>query len=490
MRGAFYNDNDAYAARWLANLVSAGYLSSGDVDARSILDIDPADLAGYSQCHFFAGIGGWPLALALAGWPEDREVWTGSCPCQPLSSAGQRRGHADERHLWPAFQRLIAQRRPATVFGEQVASKDGREWLAGVRADLEHLGYAVGAADLPAAGVGAPHIRQRLFWVAHAERGDERGERRRQLLRPAENPQALGGGASAQLERGSNPGGVADAQHAERRTQQQHRDDVLDGNDARRQETHGQPGACGEVRGLGNSREPRLEERRGNGQLPQSAGGTPEGQAALGTNPWSDAVWLPCLDGKARRTQPGLFPLAPRLPESLGRLRAIENEVLSYATSEIDTDQTVRMVRQILYERAHRQGCATRMCVQFHAQEILLDLLLSVAPTRHKSANDSSFAETGDEARRRMLRVLRSDAGTCCPSCRRQSNEQRDEQPSDALHLLPFVLARSAQAYWQAATEANAVDNRVGRLRAYGNAITPQAAATFIQAFLDSNLKG
>ncbi|KKK66801.1 hypothetical protein LCGC14_2960470, partial [marine sediment metagenome] len=76
-------------------------------------------------------------------------------------------GHADERHLWPAFYDLIAECRPPVVLGEQVASKDGREWLAGVRADLEALGYAVGAADLCAACVGAPHIRQRLWWVAN-----------------------------------------------------------------------------------------------------------------------------------------------------------------------------------------------------------------------------------------------------------------------------------------------------------------------------------
>lgn len=126
----------------------------------------PSDVAGYTQCHFFAGIAGWSYALRLAGWDDDAPVWTGSCPCQPLSVAGQRKGHADQRHLWPAFYKLISECRPATVFGEQVASKDGREWLAGVRADLESAGYAVGCADLCAAGVGAPHTRNRLYWVA------------------------------------------------------------------------------------------------------------------------------------------------------------------------------------------------------------------------------------------------------------------------------------------------------------------------------------
>ena len=166
---AYYNEIDPYAAQWLRNLIDAGHIAPGDVDERSIADVRPDELAGYTQCHFFAGIGGWSLALRLAGWPDHRHVWTGSCPCQPLSSAGQRKGHADERHLWPAFYRLIAERRPAIVFGEQVASVDGREWLAGVRADLEALAYACGAADLCAAGVSAPHIRQRLYWVGIAD---------------------------------------------------------------------------------------------------------------------------------------------------------------------------------------------------------------------------------------------------------------------------------------------------------------------------------
>ena len=163
---AYYNEIDPFAAQWLRNLIAAGHIADGDVDERSITEVRPDDLRGYAQCHFFAGIAGWSYALRLAGWPDDREVWTGSCPCQPLSSAGQRKGHADERHLWPAFYSLIAECKPAIVFGEQVASKDGYEWMAAVRADLETSGRRVGIADLPCSIVGAPHQRHRLWWVA------------------------------------------------------------------------------------------------------------------------------------------------------------------------------------------------------------------------------------------------------------------------------------------------------------------------------------
>jgi len=160
----YYNEIDPHAAAWLRTLIERGLIAPGVVDERSITDVQPTDLVGFKQCHFFAGIGGWSYALRLANWPDDRPVWTGSCPCQPFSTAGKQRGTADERHLWPEFARLIDKCQPPVVFGEQVASAAGREWLSTVRLDLEAMGYAVGAADLCAAGVGAPHIRQRLWW--------------------------------------------------------------------------------------------------------------------------------------------------------------------------------------------------------------------------------------------------------------------------------------------------------------------------------------
>jgi DNA (cytosine-5)-methyltransferase 1 len=165
---AYYNEIDPYAAAWLRNLITAGHIAAGDVDERSIEDVSPDDLRDYTQCHFFAGIGVWSYALRKAGWPDDKEIWTGSCPCQPFSTAGKGVGFADERHLWPAFHYLIEQRRPSVVMGEQVASKDGLGWLDLVHADMENTGYAFGATDTCAAGVGAPHIRQRLYWLANS----------------------------------------------------------------------------------------------------------------------------------------------------------------------------------------------------------------------------------------------------------------------------------------------------------------------------------
>lgn len=166
---AYYNEIDPFCAQWLRNLIAAGHIADGDVDERSIEDVRPDDVRGYTQCHYFAGIGVWSYALRLAGWPDDRPVWTGSCPCQPFSSAGARNGFADERHLWPAWFHLIRQCRPRIVFGEQVASLDGLGWLDLVQADLEGSKYTSAAIDLCAAGVGAPHIRQRIWFVAYPE---------------------------------------------------------------------------------------------------------------------------------------------------------------------------------------------------------------------------------------------------------------------------------------------------------------------------------
>ena len=131
--------------------------------------LPPLDLAGYTQCHFFAGIGVWSYALRRAGWADSRPVWTGSCPCQPFSAAGKGNGFADERHLWPAWFHLIGQRSPVVVFGEQVSSKDADVWVDLVQTDMEALGYAFGAVPFPSAGVGAPHIRDRLYWLADSQ---------------------------------------------------------------------------------------------------------------------------------------------------------------------------------------------------------------------------------------------------------------------------------------------------------------------------------
>lgn len=187
----FSNEIDPFAAAWISELSVAGEIDGTIVDTRSIHDISESDLHDRHQCHFFAGIGGWHLALRLARWPAHLAVWTGSCPCQPFSQAGLHSGESDPRHLWPELRRLVAACRPPVIFGEQVASPDGRNWLADLRSDLEALGYEVGAADICAASIGSPQIRQRLYWVADSDNsGWKRSVRERQPNPPGEERKA------------------------------------------------------------------------------------------------------------------------------------------------------------------------------------------------------------------------------------------------------------------------------------------------------------
>lgn len=165
---AYYNEIDPSAAEILRRLIADDVIADGDVDTRSITDVQPHDLSEYSQCHFFAGGGLWSVAARLAGWPDSRPLWTGSCPCQPHSAAAanKRRKFEDERDLWPAWFRLIAVCKPDAIAGEQV--DDNIAWVDRMLADLEGADYAIGALDLPSCAVDAPTIRMRSFFVADA----------------------------------------------------------------------------------------------------------------------------------------------------------------------------------------------------------------------------------------------------------------------------------------------------------------------------------
>ncbi len=353
---AYYNEIDPYAAQWLRNLISAGHIAPGDVDERSIVDVQTDDLAGYDQCHFFAGIGGWSVALRLAGWPDARPVWTGSCPCQPFSAAGAGKAADDKRHLWPAWLPLIAKCRPPVVFGEQVEAAVGWGWLDAVFTDLEGEGYACGATVLPACGIGAPHIRNRLWFVGSldlAQCGGEpreaRDERRQEQAAPRSREDE-GRWVVQTIDPGSDPSIVGHT--------------ALDGGGS----LNGQPGASArwqeptggsgissrlanghgaglEVNGIESARHQRATIERGcaiglvanakSGGFREFGDASQPGRGGHSNGGfWTDAQWLPCTDGKARPVEPGTFPLAHGVQRRTSKLRAYGNAIVPQVAAE------------------------------------------------------------------------------------------------------------------------------------------------------------
>ncbi len=346
---AYYNEIDPFAAQWLRNLIAAGHIAPGEVDERSIEDVTPDDLRGFTQCHFFAGIGIWSHSLRLAGWPDDRPVWTGSCPCQPFSAAGKGDGFTDERHLWPHFFHLISERRPQHVFGEQVAARNANVWFDLVQADLEGMGYAFGLVPFTSASIGAPHIRERAYWVANADcvvsdrRGDVRAPGRDEYSNGGDDDrladsnhdrQQPGQGAGCRCQcaeqgidigRGGENGGLGNANVA--------RLERLGGNDgaAGRERATGPAAAPGVHDGMANTDNEQHSiaisgcghehVSTGRQQDPAASAGLRGDYRTLEVNGfWRDADWLLCRDGKWRPVEPGTFPLVDGAAARMGRV--------------------------------------------------------------------------------------------------------------------------------------------------------------------------
>lgn len=349
---AYYNEIDPFAAQWLRNLIAGGHIAPGEVDERSIEDVTPDDLRGFTQCHFFAGIGVWSHSLRLAGWPDDKPVWTGSCPCQPFSAAGKGDGFDDERHLWPHFFHLISECRPQHVFGEQVASGNANTWFDLVQADLEGVGYAFGLVPFTSAGIGAPHIRERAYWVANADSviSDRRGNvwapgrdeysnsgHDVRLADANHDRQQPGQGIGCRcicaeqgidIGRSRKIGGLGNTDLT--------RLEGLSGNDsaAGRERATGPDAAPGVLDGLANTesggRRERIENiagvRIGNAEEGTTGRFTEHGGMVNEFRPlevngfWRDADWLLCRDGKWRPVEPGTFPLVDGAAARLGRV--------------------------------------------------------------------------------------------------------------------------------------------------------------------------
>lgn len=395
---AYYNEFEPAAAHLLRCLIEDGVIAPGHVDERSIKDVEPSDLEGYTQAHFFAGGGLWSVATRLAGWPDDRPLWSGSAPCQPFSVAGKGAGEMDPRHLWPDFFRLIRVCRPPVVVGEQVAGAAGYRWFDGVAADLEGEDYACRAVDIPACAVDAPHIRQRLYWVAVGDAARERrgeGRAEHEVWRRGAAPSSAGGNDMADaacgirkdrmgvhgpqgqhvghgagtVRRGcswDDPTGSAEMFGGDAKAPRLF--NMADANEPRLEGwraaaeradqfalgPHGladadRGGRAGrtEASQRGAERGTSLEriggdmadaDKLGPGEERQQRGGQlvwpRKDQRARAGSFWSDYEWRTGADGKARRVKPGVRLLVDGLPGRVGLLRIAGNAIVPQLAAE------------------------------------------------------------------------------------------------------------------------------------------------------------
>jgi len=305
LMAAYYNEFDPFAASWLKELIKDGLITDGEVDDRNITEVMPSDLKGFKQCHFFAGIGGWSMALRLADWPDDRPIWTGSPPCQPFSVAGNQKGNSDERHLWPVFSKLISECKPTTIFGEQVASSIRHGWFDDLQKDLEAENYASSMVVLPACSIGAPHKRERLFFVANTiPVGDTKQPRLEGHTR------AIDGESRRKREiRPSSETGFWDESAITY---------FRDGPVSTLDDAKSEGGRRGEP-----MEDAELEKPRGSNQIQPNA--------------WGESVGWPCRDGKTRTipTEPTLFPLVDGVSNRVGILRGAGNAIVPQVAAEV-----------------------------------------------------------------------------------------------------------------------------------------------------------
>lgn len=273
--GAYYNEFDPKAAAWLRQLIKNGVIADGEVDERSIIEVQANDIRGFTQHHFFAGIGGWSYSLRLAGWADNRPVCTASLPCQPFSVAGAQKGVDDERHLLPHFIELVKQCNFQTIFGEQVPGAIKHGWLDDLCFEMEREKYTVGQIVLTAAGEGAPHIRQRIYWVANSSAKGFQGHGR------------------------SEQESVSPKWEGKKRYDSQ----------------------SSTVDGVANS---TISQLSAGTEIGSILSGMPENREILYNTDgrseicWSDPDWLYCRDEKYRPIKSSIEPLANGLPRGMG----------------------------------------------------------------------------------------------------------------------------------------------------------------------------
>ena len=490
---AYYNEFDPQAAEWLRILILQGNIAPGFVDERSIVEVDPDELRQYTQCHFFAGIGGWSYALRLAGWSDNRPCWTGSPPCQPFSNAGKRKAQADARHLWPVFFNLVSKCKPPAIFGEQVEAAIRTGWLDDLQDDLEAEGYATGKIVLPACSVGAPHIRQRIWFVAE-RLADTR------LQRQEERQEQTAGGKQC-----SEISGLA-------KPDQQQWDGGGNAGTAGRRESTNIGAGCGLANTTGDrcqrqgqrwqTEEGREPQPGTTGELSQglerpSADSTTDAPDSF----WSAPDWLYCRDGKWRPV-PAECKFLLLADGFWYRMDDVLSELIAKAIQGVEDYAAITGTRpeEVLRNLWEANGKETIQREIARPWSVFKDeVLWTILRGKGSVGEKSEPKHTGQqkkitEADRRMLRDLQSQIESEHPSLRWKPAEQRQQEPANLVSELSQFLAQCEQAHGEYSARKNEGGfplagkcvGRVGLLRGYGNAIVSEVAAEVIRAYMES----
>lgn len=330
----YYNEFDAKKAASLKALMDDGFITAGDIDTRPIQEVRPDDVQHYDRCHFFAGIGLWDYALNLTRWPEDLRVWTGSCPCQPFSAAGRKKGKSDDRHLWPFWFGLIQECKPPAIFGEQVATAIAHGWLDDVYQGLETENYAVGSTVLPAVSVGAPHKRDRLWFVAHAQKGD--GRRNAGEFQGANECQTQERPEKRSAEFGSS-GAVGNAEHNGSHSGTLRKsDEKFDDGCAEEQNSTVKSAGASAAQPLSGQPmvQPQREGLEGHAWDEEGSDQQRRLKAQPDGSAWSTGVWIDCPDEKQRLVEPSIHLLADGHPERVGLLHSAGDAIVPQLAAE------------------------------------------------------------------------------------------------------------------------------------------------------------
>jgi DNA (cytosine-5)-methyltransferase 1 len=479
----FYNEIDNFAADWLENLIKEGLIPDEKVDRRSIADIRPEELDGYEQHHFFAGIAGWSLALQYAGWPTREPVWTGSCPCQPFSAAGKKRAYEDERDLWPVWFRLIKQCRPEIVFGEQVASSEvvgtqleaafivavqageyarankianklvkqsslhyWARWVDRIRSDMEGEGYSLRFSVLPACSVGAPHIRQRLWWCGWLEESNSNGRKSWRAIRSRQD------GESASID-ASPYGRLANPEITERR------------------------GLREEYSGRG------IEKAGGSGRI--TNGGMADSQSGRWSQQTTGIYAIKNGEGEGNRS--GYADAVG----GMGNATNIRCGEAEFKSSKIGSSGTERFIsNRESSAKSQRSGDINRMADSKHPERRQVNINGEDGCHRKDNGWEEAYGQSG----------------TCSEICGMGNAERgRGQVWNECKQTAESVRQGCDYSFWSASRSilckdekirripvepslfplAPRLPGRVGQLRAAGNAIIPLLAAKFIKAIME-----